>query len=79
MFMRLLEASLFGSYAREEASTKSNLDLLVTLAPGKTYLELGGLQYHLEQKIHRGVDITRKLNQRFKHYFKKTCCKFFSS
>jgi predicted nucleotidyltransferase len=64
------KASVFGSYARGEATPKSDLDLLVTLAPGRTYLDLGGLQYELEQKIPGGVDIAAKLNKHFEPYIR---------
>ena len=61
----VIKASVFGSFARGEATTQSDLDLLVTLAPGKTYLDLGGLQYELEKRVPGGVDITTKLNRHF--------------
>ncbi len=64
------KASVFGSYARGEARANSDLDLLVTLAPGKTYLDLGGLQFELEQRIPGGVDVTTKLNKHFEPYIK---------
>lgn len=63
------KASVFGSYSRGEATPDSDLDLLVVLAPGKDYMDLGGLQYDLEE---RGVkaDIATKLNKRFEPYIK---------
>lgn len=64
----VVHASVFGSYARGEATPQSDLDLLVTLASGKTYLDLGGLQYELEQKLPGGVDLTTKLNPHFEPY-----------
>ena len=66
----VISASIFGSYARGEATPESDLDLLVKLANGKTYLDLGGLQYELEQKIPAGVDITTKLNSHFEPYIR---------
>jgi uncharacterized protein len=63
-------ASVFGSYARGDATPESDLDLLVTLDSGKSYLDLGGLQYELEQKIPGGVDITTKLNPHFEPYIR---------
>lgn len=65
------KASIFGSFARGDATPESDLDLLVTLAPGKTYLDLGGLQYELEKNIPGGVDITTKLNRHFEPYITK--------
>jgi len=66
----IIKASVFGSYARGEATSQSDLDLLVELAPGKTYLDLGGLQYDLEKRIPGGVDITTKLNRHFEPYIR---------
>lgn len=66
----VVKASVFGSFARGDTKPSSDLDLLVTLAPGKTYLDLGGLQYELSEKVSGGVDITTKLNRRFEPYIK---------
>lgn len=71
----VVSASVFGSYARGEARTDSDLDLLVTLSPGRTYLDLGGLQYVLQQKFAGGVDITTKLNPHFEPYIKNELVK----
>ncbi|PFG73561.1 nucleotidyltransferase family protein [Tepidiforma thermophila] len=48
---------LFGSRARGEADEQSDIDLLVELEPGRTLLDLGGLQYELEQLLGRPVDV----------------------
>jgi len=61
-------ASVFGSYARGDATVKSDLDLLVELADGKTYLDLGGLQYELQERFSIQADITTKLNRHFEPY-----------
>jgi len=61
-------ASIFGSYARGEAKTESDLDLLVELEDGKTYLDLGGLQYELEERYSIRADIATKLNSHFEPY-----------
>lgn len=65
-----IHASVFGSYARGEARPDSDLDLLVTLAPGRTYFDLGGLQYELEQHVPGGVDVATRLNPHFEPYIK---------
>jgi predicted nucleotidyltransferase len=44
-------AYIFGSYARGEATADSDLDLLVELGPNRSYLDLGGLQYELSQRL----------------------------
>ena len=61
-------ASVFGSYARGEATPQSDLDLLVELAAGKTYLDLGGLQYELQERYAVKADIATKLNPYFEPY-----------
>lgn len=49
-------AYLFGSYARKEASEKSDVDIMV-IAPEASYLELGGLQIDISQALLKDVDI----------------------
>ena len=61
-------ASVFGSYARGDATAKSDLDLLVELVDGKTYLDLGGLQYELQERFSVRADIATKLNRHFEPY-----------
>ncbi|MEJ5384145.1 MAG: nucleotidyltransferase family protein [Fimbriimonadales bacterium] len=48
---------LFGSLARGEADEASDIDLLVDLEPGRTLLDLGGLQYELETLLNHPVDV----------------------
>lgn len=64
----VVKASIYGSYARGEATPTSDLDLLVELAEGKTYLDLGGLQYELQERFLINADIATKLNQHFEPY-----------
>ncbi|HEY1644907.1 MAG TPA: nucleotidyltransferase domain-containing protein [Candidatus Saccharimonadales bacterium] len=64
----VIHASVFGSYARGEATADSDLDLLVELAPDRSYLDLGGLQYDLDELLPGGVDIATKLNKHFEPY-----------
>lgn len=64
----VIAASVFGSYARGEATPDSDLDLFVELAPHKTYLDLGSLQYKLEQRTAKRIDLATKLNHRFEPY-----------
>lgn len=47
----------FGSLARGEADEASDLDLLVELDPGRSLLDLGGLQYELEALLGCRVDV----------------------
>jgi predicted nucleotidyltransferase len=48
---------VFGSVARGEADEQSDIDFLVDLEPGRTLLDLGGLQYDLEQLLGYRVDV----------------------
>lgn len=62
------KASVYGSYATGHATPESDLDLLVELAAGKTYLDLGGLQYELQERYSVRADIATKLNKHFEPY-----------
>jgi hypothetical protein len=64
----VIKASVFGSYARGEASANSDLDLLVELKKGRSLFDLGGLQFELDQRLSGGVDIATKLNRHFEPY-----------
>lgn len=48
---------VFGSVARGEADAKSDVDFLVEMEPGRSLLDLGGLQYELEELLGRRVDL----------------------
>lgn len=48
---------VFGSLARGDADTESDVDLLVELEPGRSLLDLGGLQMELESLLQRSVDV----------------------
>lgn len=48
---------LFGSVARGEADAESDLDFLVDMEPGRSLLDLGGLQAELESLLGCRVDI----------------------
>ena len=48
---------VFGSLSRGEGTKDSDLDLLVTLAEGRSLLDLVGLKQDLEDLIHRPVDV----------------------
>lgn len=48
---------LFGSVARDEDDETSDVDLLVTLEPGRTLLDLARLEIRLESLIGRPVDV----------------------
>lgn len=48
---------VFGSIARGEGGQDSDLDLLVTLHPGRSLLDLSALKLELEDLIRRPVDL----------------------
>ncbi len=48
---------VFGSVARGQADQQSDVDFLVELEPGRTLLDLGGLQQELEILLGCRVDV----------------------
>ena len=51
------DVRVFGSRARGEADAASDVDFLVELEPGRSLLDLGGLQFELEALLGRRVDV----------------------
>ena len=48
---------VFGSWARGENDESSDIDLLVEMDPGRSLLDLGGLQYELEALLQCRVGV----------------------
>ena len=48
---------VFGSMSRDDGSDNSDVDLLVTLAPGTSALALGGLLLDAQELLGRRVDV----------------------
>lgn len=48
---------IFGSVARGEGDALSDVDFLVELEPGRSLLDLGGLQMDLEKLLNCHVDV----------------------
>ena len=48
---------VFGSVARDETDERSDIDFLVEMEPGRSLLDLGGLQSDLEALLGRPVDV----------------------
>ncbi len=63
----ILKAYLFGSYAREEATKDSDVDILVELDYTK-HLGIGfvKMKYELEDKLHKKIDLV-SINAISKH------------
>lgn len=53
----VVRASLFGSYARGEENTKSDIDLLVQFRGKKSLLDLVGLELDLKDELRKDVDV----------------------
>lgn len=51
------DVRVFGSMARGDAGETSDVDLLVTLLPGRTGLALGGLLMDVQDLLQRRVDV----------------------
>jgi uncharacterized protein len=48
---------VFGSVARGDADTSSDIDFLVDMEPGRSLLDLGGLLMDLEKLLGLSVDV----------------------
>lgn len=54
---KMRNARVFGSVLRGDDNNSSDLDLLVDALPGATLLDLGAVQYELEQLLGVSVDV----------------------
>lgn len=59
---------IFGSVARGEADSKSDIDLLVDMEPGRSIFDLGGLLMDLQELLGHNVDVVteRGLRERIR-------------
>ena len=48
---------IFGSVARGESESSSDIDILVDMEPGRSLFDLGGLLYDLQQLLGVEVDV----------------------
>ena len=64
---------VFGSYARGEDTSGSDIDILVDFNESVTLFDLGGIKYDLAEILNRPVDIVtgRSVNERIKDYIYK--------
>lgn len=61
---------IFGSYARNEDTPQSDIDLLVDFPEQVTLFDLGGMKVELSEMLNRPIDIVteRGLNSRIKEH-----------
>ncbi|MEV8236415.1 nucleotidyltransferase domain-containing protein [Rhodococcus sp. NPDC077669] len=64
----VIEASVFGSYARGSARVDSDLDLLVTFGPDCDDWAFLCLQDELDQLLSGSADVVTNLNKHFRRY-----------
>lgn len=59
---------IFGSVARGEATASSDIDFLVSMEPGRSLMDLGGLLYELQNMLGVNVDVVTEkgLRQRIR-------------
>ena len=59
---------VFGSVARGEADSKSDIDILVDMEPGRSLFDLGGLLMDLQELLGHDVDVVteRGLRERIR-------------
>lgn len=69
----VLRAGVFGSVARGEAKKTSDIDFYVIYPEGITLFDIGGLNYELEKKLGKKIDLTdsEMLKERIKPYILK--------
>ena len=53
----VVKAGIFGSYARGEAKKRSDVDMLIKQTGRRGLLDLVDLQFQLEEKLGRKVDL----------------------
>ena len=64
----VVQASLFGSYARGEQTPESDLDLFIKCRPGTSLFDVFDLQAELEKQTGVRVDLVTKINHNFTEY-----------
>jgi len=48
---------IFGSFSRGEERSNSDIDILIDFNQKKSLMEIGGIQYDLQEKLGRSVDL----------------------
>ena len=69
----MVNLALFGSFAREQATEKSDVDILVEFQGPATSKAYFGLQFYLEELLCRPVDLvtSKALRQEFRPYVQR--------
>ena len=69
----VVNLALFGSFAQEQATEKSDVDILVEFQGPTTSKAYFGLQFYLEDLLCRPVDLvtSKALRQEFRHYVQR--------
>jgi uncharacterized protein len=66
----VIRAGVFGSYARGEATKKSDIDFYVIYPKGTSLFDIGGLYSDLEERVGKKIDLAdgNHLRKEFKPY-----------
>ncbi len=64
----VIQASVFGSYARGEQTPQSDLDLFIRCQPGVSLFDVFDLQAELERQTGVSIDLVTKINTHFSEY-----------
>ena len=69
----MAELALFGSFARDQATDSSDIDILVGFDGPATSKSYFGVQFYLEDLLGRRVDLvtTKALRPRFRPYVER--------
>jgi predicted nucleotidyltransferase len=69
----VVKAAIFGSVARGEADSKSDVDILIKFRGKKSLFDLGGLYADLEEKLGRRPDLVtyKSIDDRRRPYIMK--------
>ena len=61
---------IFGSYARDQQTEQSDIDILVDFEPNATLIDVVGAEFYLQEKLNTKIDIVsnRALKQEIKNY-----------
>ena len=69
----VIQLALFGSFARDQATDRSDVDILVQFDGPATAKSYFGLQFYLEDLLSRPVDLvtTKALRNEFRPYIER--------